>query len=443
MHFSKIHIQNFRNLTDVEFTPDQQLNVFVGVNGAGKTNYLKAILIGCAGLFIDNSDIGSSHNIKRDDIRHEIDGKDWNGRLIDAQGGTTLQFEGEVLNQTGTWKHRLAGKASKTTIADATFVREISKDIVRIAKTKGNQENLPLVAFYPTSRTFVERKLFKTSIPSGRMRGYYNALTPASNVQVLYDWYIGIQDQYEAYIVSRIQDGNAITEPPYSNELELIRKNSIAMLFGDYDAPASEAFVRYLKSKEIDDICVFYKDRNPILIDSASDGHRNLFWLVFDLTFRAVTLNPHLGKNVCQETKGVVLVDEVDIFLHPGTQQRVLGTLAKLFPKIQFFVTTHSPQVLSSVEAKHIFLVKDGALESTKYETFGDRIENITVNVLGAPPRLKSIDDLINEYRVLIAQGNGDSDQAKVIRSKLEEYPYTYVNALLKAFDFQIAFLKA
>ncbi len=74
--------------------------------------------------------------------------------------------------------------------------------------------------------------------------------------------------------------------------------------------------------------------------------------LVGDIAYRCYKLNAHLGEEAPQRTHGIVMIDEVDMHLHPSWQQTVLTDLCSAFPKLQFIVTTHSPQVLSTVRRK-------------------------------------------------------------------------------------------
>ena len=66
--------------------------------------------------------------------------------------------------------------------------------------------------------------------------------------------------------------------------------------------------------------------------------------------------------NVCKETEGIVLIDEVDLHLHPTWQQRIIGDLKEIFPKVQFIVTTHAPAVISTVKSEIIILLNDGGM---------------------------------------------------------------------------------
>ena len=94
-----------------------------------------------------------------------------------------------------------------------------------------------------------------------------------------------------------------------------------------------------------------------------SDGYRNLLGLVADIAFRCFRINPHLGEDAAKKTKGIVLIDELDLHLHPKWQKQVVKNLHETFPYIQFVVTTHSPLVLSGGVGKVIRLNEDNQPE--------------------------------------------------------------------------------
>ena len=81
--------------------------------------------------------------------------------------------------------------------------------------------------------------------------------------------------------------------------------------------------------------------------------------MVADIAYRMAVLNPQLLDHILDETLGVVLIDEVDMHLHPEWQKRIMADLHYIFPKVQFIVTTHSPSVLANVTREHILLLEE------------------------------------------------------------------------------------
>ncbi len=109
-----------------------------------------------------------------------------------------------------------------------------------------------------------------------------------------------------------------------------------------------------------------------------SDGVQCMLSLSGDLAARCAVLNPQYGPDAPARTPGIVLIDEIDLHLHPAWQQRVLGDLQRAFPMVQFIVTTHSPQVLTTVRREHIrFLTTDGTVTIPEDGTYGAKSSRV------------------------------------------------------------------
>ena len=106
-----------------------------------------------------------------------------------------------------------------------------------------------------------------------------------------------------------------------------------------------------------------------------SDGQRNLVAIAADLAWRATQLNPHLGAEAPKKTRGVVLIDELELHLHPRWQQRVLGDLVRAFPALQFIVTPHSPHVMSSAPVGSVRLLDMESEMSASSSDAGANVE--------------------------------------------------------------------
>lgn len=106
--------------------------------------------------------------------------------------------------------------------------------------------------------------------------------------------------------------------------------------------------LRYSPQRE--EVVVVFGDNQVYPLDYLSDGQRTTLTLVGDLATRMARLNPHLGANALSETPGVVLIDELDLHLHPTWQRHIVSDLRSVFPDVQFITTTHSPQIISEVE---------------------------------------------------------------------------------------------
>jgi predicted ATP-binding protein involved in virulence len=150
-----------------------------------------------------------------------------------------------------------------------------------------------------------------------------------------------------------------------------------------------------------------------------SDGYRNMVTLVADIGWRASVLNPHHGSNAHQLTEGIVLIDELDLHLHPAWQRSIVADLRRTFPKIQFIVTTHSPQVVASVNRDQVRLLDRNQLVSGKPYVEGRDSGELLEDVFGVPPRPGEVKAEIKEVYQLIEAAQFAEARARL--DKLEE----------------------
>ena len=103
---------------------------------------------------------------------------------------------------------------------------------------------------------------------------------------------------------------------------------------------------------------VYQEGNNTMPITMLSAGYQSLLWIVMNLAYRWALLNPDITDNV-NEAKGIVLIDEIDMHLHPKWKWNIVKALEETFPHIQFILTTHSPIVISSCKNEHLILITD------------------------------------------------------------------------------------
>lgn len=148
--------------------------------------------------------------------------------------------------------------------------------------------------------------------------------------------------------------------------------------------------------------------------------------LVMDLARRMAQANPLVDDPL--QSEAIVLIDEIDLHLHPEWQQTVLPDLLRTFPQAQFIVTTHSPQVLTTVKKEHIHILEwtpengvnvyeplTNCLEAESSRT----LEEI-MNVPSRPERSVDAVQRLYEYLDLVNQGDFDSKRALELRCELE-----------------------
>ena len=174
-------------------------------------------------------------------------------------------------------------------------------------------------------------------------------------------------------------------------------------------------------------LTVGHATQGRLPLSSLSDGVRNMIALVADIARRCATLNPDFAEDSTRQTPGILLVDEVDMHLHPRWQQLVVGLLQQAFPSVQMVFTTHSPHVLSTIDADSIrVIVLDGAsakIHSPTYQTQGMESASVlsTVMDVDAVPPVRQA-EWLSDYRALVQSSNEETLAARDLWQKLVEH---------------------
>jgi predicted ATP-binding protein involved in virulence len=173
-------------------------------------------------------------------------------------------------------------------------------------------------------------------------------------------------------------------------------------------------------------------------LEQLSGGYRIVLAMAADLAIRMVLANPHLKDQL--QSEAIVLIDEIELHLHPEWQQRIIGDLRRTFPNAQFIVSTHSPQVLTTVTPEHIVHLRatdDGIVAEQETEpTFGAKAGNVLSAVMGVDERPDNeFTKRLKRYQAMIADGAGETPEAKELRAELEQLS---LDPQLAALDIEI-----
>ena len=179
-------------------------------------------------------------------------------------------------------------------------------------------------------------------------------------------------------------------------------------------------FIYNLDTNEID-CCYTDKDglQMSIPLSQLSDGFKSTVSLIADIAYRMASLNPQLGTSVLNETDGIVLIDEVDLHLHPAWQHRILGDLLEIFPKVQFIVTTHAPAVISSAKSEELVILKDHEAFDIGSESYGNDANSILKEIMGVPERNPAVAELFIKFYSFL--DNKQYDEAEKILDEIDE----------------------
>ena len=400
MHLTQLRLKNYRGFEDFTIDLDPGCNVLLGVNGSGKTAILEGAAIALGSWFL-GFDEHKPRPIAESDVRvtqQEITGAWSYTPMYPAE----VRAEGELDDAQITWARQLNQKGGRTTYGDASEIKDIAR-ARQDALKRGESVTLPLIAYYASSRLWSHKRLSSAKVEGvpSRTLGYTDCLDAESSYKLFVEW----MKQRELArlqrmsllkgkdVVNHLSEWFAATQ---DMALETVRKSVaecvVEVDFLSFDVAQDKLVSVYqVGAHREDEFLVDDYDSFPI--DYLSDGVRSMVAMVADIAWRIATLNPHLGAEAAKDTQGVVLIDELDLHLHPEWQRRVLGDLRRAFPRIQFIVTTHSPQVLASAENRWVKMLNgDGELEDVG-QVYGKDSNAVLADVMGVgvrPPEVET-----------------------------------------------------
>lgn len=326
MKAKKLSLYNFRSFEKLELEAGSRLNLLIGENGTGKTTLLDALAIALGAVLTilpETKGIG----FKKTDNRQ--------------LGNKPSPFMRVSLETTeGVFWDRIERRDKRFRIGlfdtPVKGVYQLKQYIQKTIIDPYFQEDeflLPVFSYYGVSRALLEAPLRRTGFPKthNRFEAYNNALESVSRFKSAFIWFYNKENE-------ELRKQKELQSFSYKlPELETVRRAIITM-FPDLSDP--HIMTNPLRFA--------VKAGNEVLdITQLSDGYKTLFALVIDLASRMAIANPHLENPLT--SPAIVMVDEIDLHLHPEWQKRVVGQLLAVFPNTQFFLTTHSPYIVESL----------------------------------------------------------------------------------------------
>jgi predicted ATP-binding protein involved in virulence len=427
LSIQKLHLRDYRcfSVLDIDFHP--RLTAIVAANGAGKTSVLDAVAV-ALGTYVGAFSEGKGPGFVPGDIRQTRVRETQNLEMEYAPHGVTLEAVGTVPGNPTvhddakpvTWRRTLSGPTkAKTTVKDAKVLTDYGKILQVAVRTAGNSVVLPMLAYYGTGRLWQQKKRAEGKLPrSSRTIGYADCLDPASSYKSFVAWFRYWNLNAKESRMKAMEQGLAHTSTEFDGFID-----AVAGAVNTCLAPAQWSDIGYSFTQNA--LVARHAVHGELPVEQLSDGIRNMIGMVADMAFRAVKLNPQFGPQAVLQTPGIVLIDEVDMHLHPEWQQVVLQGLNNAFPLVQFIVTTHSPQVLSTMPKECVRLLGPGADGQTLAtvplsDTYGMPSHRVLERVMHVNPQppVHEMQDL-NELTSLIDQGQGDSARAVQLMEQL------------------------
>lgn len=383
MHIHQLTMKSFRGFEDATLDLDRPLTVLFGANGSGKSSVLVGIASAVSEMIVEP---GQWSHVA-DDIDIRAGSAELQVRLTASNGG--LRRDIHV-------KHRRGETRPPKILAGGL------SQLLHAAPW--------LVVFYDASRSVATSKeAFAT--PSKRagppdlqpFSPHYDTIVAGYlKFRSFFQWFHAREDIENELKVSR---ANLSLEDP---QLSAVRRAVASMLPG-FSGLRVQRDPLHL---------VIRKGKALLLLDQLSDGEKLLLVLAADLARRLAMAYPGSADPLGEE--GVVLIDEIELHLHPAWQRRALSALRNTFPKCQFVVTTHSPQVLSEVPNEAVVLVHDFQFVRPSAPTAGRDSNAILTEVMGTTERPSEKLEEIRQVSSLIDEG-----KLAAAREKLDELSFS------------------
>lgn len=376
MYLEKIHIENYKAIEKLDVDLKSGVNLLIGDNGAGKTSVLEGIAVALGGLFVNVAGV-STKNIVKDDVRMNIKPMGDSSTTIEycepVLAGCTLRVTEE---QDFTW-NRIKEEVS------ATHTKIDDKNVCVWMKklTNNSDTTLPLISFQSAARAWkVRRGDFGTELKKkldDRRCGYIGCLDSSMDVKSIQQWCLKQE-------VVRSNKGTV-------REYEMF-KNIVASFMKEINELTVVPSIYY--SPQFDEL-VYKEDKTEMPISKLSAGYQSLLWMIMDLAYRVCMLNPELESK--DQIMGIVLIDEIDLHLHPKWQWNVTDALRKTFASVQFIIATHSPIVISASKEANLILLDDARTVSYLPDCYGYEVEDVLCYRQESASRPKKVKTLVDE----------------------------------------------
>ncbi len=423
MKIQKIDLTNYRGLTHakIEFEPD--LTVIAGVNGAGKSSILKALCIPISHAHRALADHrGRPMDFAPKDLRFKT--SQTTGLTQILEGQQQLLFTNYRRLPTARELARARAELSKLslrfkpTMSDDELLELEEQERFQESLLQGDRESRidgigeeteskwiqprkdsrPIGVFYSPTRHLVSTFFSLTKQRAFDLTSAYDGALASIRLdqRTLVEWYrynhmLGLKSPVRRKVLAELK--KAITSfIPEITDIRLRQKPSVQL--------------------------ELMKGKTPLTINQLSDGEKGLVTILFDLTRRLALANKEM-RSPSKEAEAIVLIDEIELHLHPEWQRTVTQKLRETFPKCQFIITTHSPQIVGEVEPRCVRLLKDGIV-SIPPQSFGMDSNWILEHLMHVDKRNSRIDGMVDQIQSLIAKRQLEEAKDLIRQVRLE-----------------------
>lgn len=383
MIIKELQIENFRGIKNLIIPLRATGAVLYGINGVGKSTVIKAINVLISQL-LDKASQGRFKNtirIHENDVSY--------GYSLAKITAKLLVGDQEYIIYRGYDKKKRNGFHHK-------IVNEIG-DLIRTELAENESSQLPIFAVYGVNRSVVDVPLRIRNKHSFDRMAAYEKSSVGTDFRVFFEWYRN-QEDYENQV--KANSDNDYQDP----QLQAVREAIYSLMPG---------FSKLMVDRKPKLQMVIVKDNTKLAIDQLSDGEKCYIAMIGDLARRMAIANPQ--KKNPLKSNGIVLIDEIELHLHPEWQRRIVPSLRTAFPNIQFIITTHSPQVLGEIKDMDIIklLKEKGSVIGQKVKSaFGRDSDYILEQLMDTSEKNLGIREKIGQmYQYINAKNYPESER--------------------------------
>lgn len=414
MRLTSIHLSNYRAHVNLRVDFGARFNLIAGVNGSGKTSLLMAVADSLAGLLShlaqSRLQVFGARIFDDDNFRH-VGVESLNGRIRFEPRMAVLRLAGAC--EKGEFHSSLSGGFDSPVVEGNNPFTLLDRTADSAGLTRGAEgvqdqipsgatTLMPVIAFYRASRRWSSKSadpIKAASIRPARADGYEGWKDAGLDSESLQTWVIAKSLERLERVAQTGQRLHEIDD----DELALVNM-ALNESFTEFSG------LRYdMQQKSLLVECAAENAMGPIPFAYLSDGQRAVICLIADIARRMCLLNPQLGNRVTQQTPGVILIDELDVHLHPAWQRRIVNGLKAAFPKVQFMATSHSPQILGELRPEEIILLRqdEERLDGVSHPavSYGLDSSQVLAEIMGAPQRNEEVQKRLDTLFAQIETG--------------------------------------
>ncbi|MEA5618017.1 AAA family ATPase [Cronbergia sp. UHCC 0137] len=424
MHIKRVIIKDFRCFEHLEVNLDPDINIFVGNNGSGKSALLDAIAAAMYPYVVEIQKIVGKEKEVSPVLQRDLPvPKNGNERRNPAEFTVsatdfpewTMIYENpptENEEETFFAKEVIRVKRKKEPLQEG--IKKLYSELVNKCDLINNEQtsNISMIAYYKGDRNLTNITDIEniTNKDFNRFDALNNAFNATADFKNLAHWFF-VREFEELRQGKNQRDINF--EFP---DLKQVR-NAISAII----APNARVYFSGATSaKLMVEWTMETGEKRELLLSQLSAGYRNMLALVMDFARRLAQANPQMENPLAAEA--ILMIDELDLHLHPTWQQKIIPDLKKVFPNTQIIATTHSPEVVTTVKQNQVKILEDYQIKECPEPTKGRKSSDIVKNILGLSDLRPDTEESQTLTQLFEAIDNGQLEEAKRLKEKLQDW---------------------